>query len=170
MKVFVRVLICFLLIFSAFGSSYAMGQFFMFDNPLVGEKAPDFTVKTTSGQEVNLTQVRDGQNALVFFWATWCPHCREQLRDLNGPHGEEIEKKGIKIILVDIGETADQVNSYIKKNRIRFDVLLDQEEKVSDLYNLVGVPTFFFIDKEGLVRLVEHSLPESYEKTFADKK
>lgn len=169
MKVLIRTAFCFLLLFGALGPSQAMGQFFMFENPLVGEKAPEFSLKTAQGNDVNLTQLREGRNAMVFFWATWCPHCMEQLKRLTGPEGEAIEKKGIQIILVDIGESAAEVNSYIKKNKLRFDVLLDQDEKVSEQYNLVGVPTFIFIGKDGVVRSVEHSIPENIDETFADK-
>jgi peroxiredoxin len=88
---------------------------------------------------------------------------------LNGPLGEDIEKKGIKIILVDIGESLPEVQSYIKKNNIRFEVLLDEDEKVSEQYNLVGVPTLVFVDKDGLARAVEHSIPDNYEEKFTAK-
>lgn len=169
MKVLVRIAVCSLLIFGAFGSSHAMGQFFMLENPLVGEKAPEFSLKTAQGNDVTLTQLREGRNAMVFFWATWCPHCMEQLKRLAGPEGEAIEKKGIKIILVDIGESAAAVNSYVKKHKLRFDVLLDQDEKVSEQYHLVGVPTFIFIGKDGVVRSVEHAIPDDIDGTFADK-
>jgi peroxiredoxin len=170
MKVFVRLLVCFMLILGVFGSSQAMGQLFMFENPLVGEKAPDFSLKTVEGKDVNLNQLRQGQNTIVFFWATWCPHCREQLDLLSGAPGEEIEKKGTKIVLVDIGEPAAEVSSYIKKNNVRFDVLLDEQEKVSEQYHLIGVPTFVFINKDGIVQAVEHAIPEKYEEKFAPEK
>ena len=139
----------------------AVSQLFVFENPLVGEKAPDFTLKNLKGDKVSLSQARNGEPSIVFFWATWCPHCRQQLKELNKQQ-EAIAKQGLKIILVDVGENASLVSKHLSKNNIAMDVLLDEDSEVSANYGLIGVPTFFFIDKEGTVKAVEHFLPENY--------
>lgn len=167
MKSVLRLATSVLLLVLMFSPSQAMGQFFAPVNPLINEKAPDFTLKTVNGEEGNLTKYRDGKSAIVFFWATWCPHCRTQLKDLNN-RSAEFEQKGIKVILVDVEEDAKQVASHLKKNKIAMDVWLDAEAKTSDEYSLIGVPTFFFIDKEGTVRAVEHSLPANYEEILGN--
>lgn len=167
MKFFRQAVLSCALLLSVLGASHAMGQFFIFENPLVGETAPDFSLKTLDGQEVNFTKFRNGQNTMVFFWATWCPHCREELQELTGPQGEEITKKGIKILLVDIEEKAPEVSSYVKKHKINFDLVLDGEGTVAEKYNIVGVPTFFFVDKEGIIRDIKHEIPENYGEIFA---
>ena len=170
MKFLARIVIGSVLFFSIFGASHAMGQLFMFENPLVGEQAPDFSLKMVSGEDLNFTKFRAGQNTVVFFWATWCPHCREQLEELTATKGKELEDKGIKILLVDIGESANEVRAHVNKHKIPFPVAIDEESTVAEQYKLVGVPTFFFVDKNGIVRGVEHSLPENYEEFFAEKK
>ena len=169
MKFFSRIVICSVLFFSILGASHAMGQLFMFENPLVGEKAPDFTLKTADGKDFDFAKFRENQNTMLFFWATWCPHCREQLEELTAAKGKELEDKGIKILLVDVEEPANEVNAHIKKHKIPFLVVLDEESTVAEQYKLVGVPTFFFVDKNGMVRGVEHSLPENYEEFFGEK-
>ncbi len=138
----------------------AVGQFFVIENPLLGEKAPDFTLDSIRGEKINLHQYRDNSAAIIFFWATWCPHCREQLRELN-TQGEGLKEKGFKLIIVDLGEEADRVQSYVEKQKINFDVLLDQDSKVAESYGLIGVPTYVIVDHTGLVRAVEHSLPDN---------
>lgn len=170
MKFLARIMVCSVLFLSILGASHAMGQFFMFESPLVGEKAPDFSLKTAGGQEINLTKFRENQSAMLFFWATWCPHCREQLQELTAGKGKEMQDKGIKILLVDIGETADDVRAYVKRHKIPFEVVVDENSTVAEQYNLVGVPTFFFIDKSGIVRGVEHGIPDNYEELFAEEK
>ena len=139
----------------------------MFENPLVGEKAPDFSLKTVSGQEVNLTKFRNSQNTIIFFWATWCPHCREQLQELTSQRADEIRKKGIKLLLVDVEETPAEVSAYVKKYKIPFDVVVDEDSRVSEEYNIVGVPTFFFVDRQGIVQSVEHEISKDYEENFS---
>lgn len=132
-------------------------------NVLVGRPAPDFTLETLSGEKVNMTQLRDGKPALIFFWATWCPHCRGQLQALTQKH-HDIEQKGIKIILVDVGESPREVEAYVKAYDITLDVFLDQEAALAEQYHIIGVPTFFFVNKEGLVTAVKHGLPDDYQE------
>lgn len=163
MKLFFKIGLAVLIIAAPMDISVASGgNFFFMENPLVGKPAPDFTLKTLNSGEQNLTKFRNGQPAILFFWATWCPHCRENLKGINETQGAQIEKNGVKLILVDLEETPAQVKSYTGKNKIQYDVWLDEESSLSDKYALVGVPTFIFIDKEGIVRAVEHSLPENY--------
>jgi len=133
------------------------------DNPLGGQLAPDFTLKTTSGQEVNMTQYRGGQPAMIFFWATWCPHCRKQLKEL-AHNRQAIEANGIVIILVDVGESLQKVSDYINANNISFDIFLDKNTETASAYEIVGVPTFFFINKEGFIIDVKNILPDNYQK------
>ena len=168
MKWSLRVLILLALIFVGFGPGYASGQFFFQDQEtmLVGKAAPDFKLKMLSGKESSLTGFRNGQNTIVFFWATWCPHCREQLAQLT-KEKEAIERKGIKIALVDLAEEVPQVRAYVEKYKVDSDVFLDQDGKVSEQYSVIGVPTFFFVNKEGVIKSVEHALPENYEILFS---
>jgi peroxiredoxin len=146
----------------------ARGQFFMMENPLVGKEAPDFSLMTLSGKKVNAKEYRNGQKAVVFFWATWCPHCRRELKTLSKEKAA-IEAKGIKVLVVDIGETANQVRSYVNKNKIQYDVFLDQDSLVAEKYAVVGVPTFYLLNAQGHVVAVEHALPVDYESILNQK-
>jgi peroxiredoxin len=130
-------------------------------NPLVGRPAPDFTLNTLSGRARNMTEWRGGQPAVIFFWATWCPHCRTQLQELS-KQKQDIERKGIKIILVDLEESGQVVADYIRKREVAFDVMLDNEGIVGRQYNVRGLPAFFFVDHEGRIVAAGHYLPSGY--------
>ena len=138
------------------------------DNPLVGQLAPDFTLEAISGQEVNMTQYRNGQPAMIFFWATWCPHCRKQLKELT-QNRQAIEANGITIILVDVGESAQKVSEYINANNILFDIFLDESTETASAYKISGVPTFFFINREGTIIGVKNILPDDYQKILLNQ-
>ena len=144
-----------------------MGQLF-FDHPLVGKPAPDFTLKALSGQKINLTEYRGDQPVILFFWATWCPHCRVQLKDMTKMKPRLDEQK-IKLLLVDLEEQASHVKKYMDKLKSPYDVLLDENAEVAEQYRIVGVPSFFFIDKKGQIKAVEHILPKKYEEIFEEK-
>jgi len=137
------------------------------DNPLGGRLAPDFTLETINGHEVNMTQYRGGQPAMIFFWATWCPHCRNQLKELTY-NRQAIEASGIKIILVDVGESLRKVSEYVNVNNISLDVFLDESAEIANNYEIVGVPTFFLINREGIIIDVKHILPDDYQKILLD--
>lgn len=149
-------------------SPSARAQFFFMENPLVGQSAPDFILKTLNGGKVNMTKFRDNKSAIIFFWATWCPHCREALKELN-KNLANIEGKGIKVILMDVGEPEKQVQRYLEKNKISATVFLDEESSLADPYGIIGVPTFVFVDSKGMVRAVEHAIPQNYEEILAGK-
>ncbi|MBI5416128.1 MAG: redoxin domain-containing protein, partial [Candidatus Omnitrophica bacterium] len=50
---------------------------------------------------------------------------------------------------------------------IQATVFLDQDSAVAESYDVVGVPTFYLIDSDGVVRGVDHSLPGNYEEILA---
>ena len=141
----------------------ACGPFGSGVNPLIGQLAPDFTLGTLSGREKTMGLFRDGQPAVIFFWTTWCPHCRGQLKELTQQRAN-IEEKGIKIILVDIGEDIREVKAYFNENNISFDTFLDQDGVVVDSYDIIGVPMFFLVNARGFVVAAEHELGSGYEE------
>ena len=163
MKNTIRITLILGLLIFTFRPSSAMGQFFFLQNENVGKPVKDFTLKTVGGKMLSLSQFRKGQKAIIFFWATWCPHCRRELGGLN-KNKETIARKGIQIVLVDVGEEAEDVRHYLQSNNIAMDVFLDKDSSVSESYGIVGVPTFYFVDQEGVVRDVQHTLPENYEE------
>jgi len=75
-----------------------------------------------------------------------------------------IERDNIKIILIDIGESTQKVRQYINANNISFDVFLDQSEELAREYRVIGVPTFFFLNKEGIIVAAENILPKNYKE------
>lgn len=140
-------------------------QVFFMENPSVGKEAQDFTLKTVGGGEATFSDLRDGKKAIVFFWATWCPHCRSALNKLKGLE-QEIEGQNIQLVLVDVGENEQVVKSYLDRNNIDADVFLDEQTKVSELYGVIGIPTFYFVGEDGITRKVQNAFPEDLEKPF----
>ena len=157
------------LLFASAIAVYAMGESKTMSMTGVGKPAADFTLDTLTQKAVNMTQYRQGKKAIVFFWATWCPHCRDALKDLN-KNLANIEGKGIKVILVDVGEEEKEVKRYMERNKIGATVFLDRESSLADPYGIIGVPTFVLVDSKGVVRAVEHALPDNYEEILAVKK
>jgi len=160
MKFFIKVVVSGIVFFMILKSC---GPFPGKVNSLIGQPAPDFILETLDGTKESMSRFRDGQPAVIFFWATWCPHCRTQLKVLAQKR-DEIKEKGIKMILVDTGESPQMVRTYMDAHNIPFNVFLDQDAAVAGNYHVAGIPTFFFLDKEGIVAAAEHFIPENYEE------
>lgn len=147
----------------------AGAQFFLMGNPLVGGAAPDFDLDDLDNQPQKFSDISRGQDTIIFFWATWCPHCRSQLQELkNGV--AQLEKSGINVLLIDLGEDAGTVRPFLAKGRIEFKTLLDLGGEVADQYKVIGIPTFVFVDKQGMIRAVENFLPKDYLDLFSEEK
>lgn len=162
MKNIVRTTLVIGLLLVAFQPARAMGQFFFLENNDVGKPIKDFTLKTLNGPKMSLAEFRGNTPTIVFFWATWCPHCRQELKGLNKRQAE-LAQKGIKVALVDVGEEDPPVQEYALRNKITMTIFLDADSAVSEDYGIIRVPTFYLVDAQGIIRDVEHVLPDDYE-------
>jgi peroxiredoxin len=147
--------------------SIVSGQFFAFlEDDIVGKPAPDFTLKTPSGETLHFQQARQGQKALVFFWATWCPTCHGELKRLNADIDLYHQQK-IKIFAVNLEGKAAEVAEYIQQNKLNnLTFVLDEESSLIDPYALIGVPSIFFINEAGIVTSLVHALPGNLAEAF----
>jgi len=143
--------------------SQSQAQWFLFRNPLLGKQAKEFSLKDLSGKQQSLSALRESRPAILFFWATWCPHCVRQLTDLK-QHADDFMRKDIQLILIDLGEDAETIRNFMKRKGVLFDMLIDVTGDVASDYGVRGVPTYVFINKEGIVQAVKHVLPEDYER------
>ena len=59
------------------------------------------------------------------------------------------------LLAVNIGESASQVAEFMQSQGLSFTVLLDSQAAVAQKYNVMGIPTSFFIDKEGIIQEIK---------------
>ncbi|MGE5618840.1 MAG: TlpA family protein disulfide reductase [Sphingomonadaceae bacterium] len=118
--------------------------------PRVGNLAPDFSLKGLDGQTVRLSELR-GKPVLVNFWATWCPPCRQEMPDLEKVY-QRYRDEGVVFLGVNKEEDAETVRKFVEQNRYSWTFLLDSDGKVGNSYWVSGIPTSYFVDREGIVR------------------
>ena len=119
--------------------------------PEVGKLAPDFQLEDLEGQSISLSDFR-GKPVLINFWATWCPPCRDEMPYLQQIY-EEWSGKGLVVLAIDIGESPSKVKEFLQSQELSLPVLLDAKENVAREYNITGIPTTFFIDKDGTIQV-----------------
>lgn len=113
-----------------------------------GVKAPDFELKTLTGETVKLSQF-EGKKVMLNFWATWCPPCKEEMPEMEQFYREK--KEDIVILAVNIDPQFD-VQQFAKEMGVTFPILLDEDDSVNKMYQILTIPTTFFIDEKGIIR------------------
>ena len=137
----------------AMGQAPAVGS----EGSLIGKVAYDVSLPTVTGGRKSISQACGSKKAVIFFWATWCPHCHDEITRMV--QNLDAITKDLNVVLVSEGETKADVAAYLKNNKVPLDSLLDEDAVLQEPYQLEGVPTLFFVDEKGVIRDVRHDLP-----------
>jgi cytochrome c biogenesis protein CcmG, thiol:disulfide interchange protein DsbE len=129
----------------------------------IGDRAPEFTGTTPSGQTVELLDLSGnpirladlrGKVVWINFWATWCPPCQEETPILRAMH-DKYADDGLALVAVSVQETtADDVRAYVERYSLGYTVGFDATSAIFHTYHAYGLPTQFFLDREGVIRQV----------------
>ena len=120
--------------------------------PRVGNMAPDFQLPDLEGRTVSLSDFH-GMPVLLNFWATWCGPCRAEMPFIQDVfEDKKFSEKGLVILAVNLGESRSKVEQFMETYGLSFEVLLDTSQDVGQAYNIRGIPTTFFIDKDGIIK------------------
>jgi len=134
------------------------------ETPAVGQLAPDFTLRSTSGDTISLSDLR-GHVVLVNFWATWCAPCKQELPAIDKV-ARRYAQQGFVVLGVDDRDQDDEAIAFARQITVSFPLLLDSRGATASRYHLVGVPTSFLIDRNGVIRAVH---PGPYTERELDK-
>jgi thiol-disulfide isomerase/thioredoxin len=115
-----------------------------------GALAPDFLLRRLDGGELRLSDLR-GKAVIVNMWATWCGPCRKEMPQFVAAY-DRYRDRGLEIVAVNVQESPSIIRPFADDFGIDFPVVLDKRGKVSDKYRILGLPTTYFIDREGVVR------------------
>ena len=129
--------------------------------------APDFTLKSAAGANLRLQEQR-GQVVLVNFWATWCGPCRQELPHLNSLY-DKYRSSGFVLLGVNIDDDPRLATALAAKLGLRFPVLLDNDKKVSRVYDMSAMPATLLIDRDGRVRYIHRGYRDGVEKTYEEQ-
>lgn len=148
----------------------------------IGDKAPDFTTTTESGETVKLSSY-EGKKVFIYFYPKDnTPGCQAESCSIRDNYNV-FEKSDIPVFGIS-GGTAKSHKSFIDKNDLPFPLLMDEEFEIAKLYDVYQtkkmygkeylgiVRTTFLINEKGLVEGIFGG-PEGIEKvktkTHADQ-
>ena len=118
----------------------------------IGQPAPPYTATTLEGAPVALADLK-GDVVLLNVWATWCKPCREEIPALDSLH-REFGARGLTVAGVSIDVIGDTVSiaNFARALGATYTLWLDPDDRVSNTFRAIGVPSSYLIDRDGVLR------------------
>lgn len=129
--------------------------------------APDFTLKSESGENIRLSEQR-GKVVMLNFWASWCGPCRQEMPLLDAIYKKHA-KMGFVLLGINVEEDNTDAKKMLKTLGVSFPILFDTGNKLSVLYNLEAMPTSIVIDKKGKIRYIDRGYSAGDENKYRDQ-
>jgi len=120
----------------------------------IGAQAPDFNVKNIYGNAISTDSLKNRYFVLAFtyLWNDLCHTNELQLDDII----HSFPKDSLNVMIVSLDENPQELRELIRKEPIRWNVVIDsagQTIRLLELYNVNVLPRSFLIDKEGTILL-----------------
>lgn len=119
--------------------------------PEIGKPAPAFSLNALSGKRVRLSEFR-GRPVFLNFWATWCPYCVSEFGAIDAAYQEYGATGKVVFLAINSGESPETAGDYFAKTGYTMPVLLDRDTAVSQRYLVQGLPTSYFINRNGIIQ------------------
>lgn len=114
----------------------------------IGSAAPSLELPLVSGGTFSTDSLR-GRPFILTFFSTWSRTCLDDLKFLMSLRERF---KGIEVVAVSFDNRSSTVASFLKKNDLSFISLIDKKQKYLDEFQILVIPTAYFIDSDGILK------------------
>ena len=115
----------------------------------IGDRALDFDLMDSQGKPVSLSDFR-GTPVVMNFWAFSCGPCIEEIPLIQALY-EKWPAEELMVLTINLDRDQAQIAQSMELFGISFPVLLGAAD-ISELYGIRGIPTTFFMDKDGIIQ------------------
>ncbi len=138
-----------------------------------GDSPPSFSLQRLMQQSdgerdrgiLNFPEQLQGKIVAIRFWADWCPFCGPEMKAIE-PVYQKYRTQGLEILAINVRQDHATARAFIRKLGISYNILLDADGQIARDYGVLGLPTTFFINRDGQLhnRIIGESTPEVFEK------
>jgi len=134
----------------------------------IGDTIPDVTLTDFQGKSVTLPKDIKGKVALVRFWSIDCGFCDKEILLSLEPLYQKYKDRGFVPVAINESRVAKTDERLKQFNHLTYPMLVDEYGLVAKRFGVIGLPTTFVIDEQGIVRdkLTGEAGIESFEKLF----
>ena len=127
--------------------------------PEVGEMAPKFNLEFFEGYAWNGKTAAslddmNGQIVVMNFWASWCVECRAETDELEAAW-QKYADQGVVFVGVAYADVEPNSIAYMEEFAVTFPHAPDLGTRISNDYEITGVPETFIIDQKGEIAYVQ---------------
>jgi peroxiredoxin len=133
---------------------------------ILGDKAPEFSLKSLSGKQIRLADLR-GKSVLLVFWAGWCAPCIREIPDLQKIQSNYGSDGRFALVGLSQDETEDDLRRLVGRAKIGWtQAWVGVDSDVVKAYGATAIPATFVIGPDG--KIVARDLKgEALEKAVA---
>ncbi len=119
-----------------------------------GTPAPDFTLPDIQEDQpaISLSALR-GKTVYVDFWASWCTPCLRSMPLINDLY-VKYRERGFEVVAINVDDPVEDGREFLLDTPLDYLIAADTDSAVLDQYGVIGMPTSYLIDPQGVVRLV----------------
>lgn len=124
------------------------------NRPAIGEAAPNFALVDARDTSV-VRQLADyrGKAVVINWYASWCGPCKAEIPDFLKAQealGDQVVFLGVNFL-----ESQDKAVGILDELGATYPAVLDASGSVADHYRVAGMPSTFFVDKDGILRAMK---------------
>ena len=134
----------------------------------VGDAAPNVTLTDFQGKTVSLPEDIKGKVALVRFWGLDCCFCDKTILLSLEPLYQKYKGEGFVPVAINEGRIVKTDERLRKLDPLSYPLLVDEYGLAAKQFGVIGLPTTFIIDEEGIIqdKITGEAGIEEYEKRF----
>lgn len=123
----------------------------------------EIRLTTMDGKNVTLADLK-GKVVLIDFWATWCGPCRVSMPYMQKVYEKYKDNNQVQVVMCNVWERAEDrkkvVQGFLEQNKdFSFPMFMDTTDELVGCFGVTGIPTKFYIDKNGIVQFKEVGFP-----------